>query len=52
MVHFEIVSYQKRTRLLYKDEYTKFIEMGNYMNFKQRIEYSLDKNQHPFYIEF
>lgn len=52
MVHFEIVSYQKRTRLLYKDEYTKFIEMGNYMNFKQRIEYCLDKNQHPFYIEF
>lgn len=28
------------------------LEMVNFMNFRQRIECSLDENQHPFYIEF
>lgn len=28
------------------------LEMVSFMNFRQRIEYSLDENQHPFYIEF
>ncbi|CAG9620663.1 NUDIX hydrolase [Sutcliffiella rhizosphaerae] len=28
------------------------IEMVNFMNFKQRIEYCLDERKHPFYEEF
>ncbi|MEI5933799.1 NUDIX hydrolase [Bacillus sp. RA(2023)] len=28
------------------------LEMVSFMNFRQRIEYSLDENQQPFYIEF
>ncbi|TLS37047.1 NUDIX hydrolase [Pseudalkalibacillus caeni] len=28
------------------------LEMVTFMNFRERIEYSLDKNTHPFYIEF
>ncbi|WP_261132181.1 NUDIX hydrolase [Bacillus sp. Marseille-Q3570] len=28
------------------------LEMVTWGNFKQRIEYSLNKNKHPFYVEF
>ncbi|WP_131099856.1 NUDIX hydrolase [Bacillus sp. SYJ] len=28
------------------------LEMVTFMNFRQRIEYSLDENTQPFYIEF
>ncbi len=30
----------------------KGLEMVNWKNFRQRIEYCLDENTHPFYIEF
>jgi 8-oxo-dGTP diphosphatase len=30
----------------------KALEMVNWINFRQRIEYCLDERLHPFYIEF